>query len=161
MPLQSQTGIVLAACAAVGLACRASPQPSRQAPPASTVAASPVRSYSPRPDGAAQVASPTKCVPVADLTKAPRKVRDHKFELSEKTRGIRTHAGVLVYEVTISSSGTVTDVRLVKPTDTQEPWPMLADGWRKAILDWSYEPTLVDSNPVAVCMTVTIMIHVN
>jgi len=100
-------------------------------------------------------------VPAADLTKAPRKVRDHKFELSNEMRRIRTHGGVLIYEVTISPSGAVSDVRLVKPADTQAPWPMLAEGWREAILDWGYEPTLVDNHPVAVCMTVTIMIHVS
>lgn len=36
---------------------------------------------------------------------------------SAATRAIRTHAEVLVYEITIGVSGKVTDVRLVKPVD--------------------------------------------
>jgi outer membrane biosynthesis protein TonB len=99
-------------------------------------------------------------VTVTDLAAAPRKLRDRKPALSDDVRAIRTHGGVLVYQVTIGASGDVTEVKLVKPVDTQEPWPTLAESWRAAILDWRYEPTVVNGKPMAVCMTATVTIDV-
>lgn len=73
---------------------------------------------------------------------------------------VQTHAGVLVFAVTIGPSGSVADVRLVKDTDMRHPWPTLVDRWWSAISDWRYEPASVDEKPVAVCLTVTVNIHV-
>ncbi len=75
-------------------------------------------------------------------------------------RGIRTHAGVLIFDFTILPTGSVSDVRLVNTIDRESPWPVLADRWRSAISDWQYEPAMVNNRPVAVCLTVTVDIHV-
>ena len=67
----------------------------------------------------------------------------------------------MVYRVRIDATGKVTDVTLVKPVDTQEPWPTLAEAWRAAILDWSYEPAVVGRETVPVCMTAAVTIDVS
>jgi hypothetical protein len=75
-------------------------------------------------------------------------------------RGVQTHAGVLIFDVTIDVTGTVTDVRSAKAVETQEPWPLLAERWRSAISDWRYEPAFLNGTPVAVCMIVSVNIDV-
>jgi hypothetical protein len=123
-----------------------------QNPPAAT-------SSSPPPRGASDTPSATKCVPSSALPAPPRKVRDRKADLSD-LRDVRTHGGELVFDVTIAASGNVADVRLMKDGDTRPPWPTIADRWRSAIADWRYEPTTVNDQPVAVCMTVQVSVHV-
>ncbi len=75
-------------------------------------------------------------------------------------RDIQTHAGVLIFDLTIVPSGSVTHVRLVNEIDRQHPWPTIAERWRSAISDWRYEPATVNNKPVAVCTTVEVSIHV-
>jgi TonB family protein len=71
-------------------------------------------------------------------------------------RGIRTHGGVLIFDIRIDASGNVTDVRLAKAVDQEPPWPTLAERWLQAISDWRFEPPTLDHKPVAVCLTVTV-----
>jgi hypothetical protein len=66
----------------------------------------------------------------------------------------------LVFAATIDASGNVVSVRLVNDIDTRHPWPTIADWWRSAIADWRYEPSTQHNKAVAVCMTVTVNIHV-
>ena len=153
-------GGALIVCLTATSGCRAAPQRSPDQRPASGLAgigAGPTGS--PRQQANAREASPgPKCVGVGDLS-APRNVRGRKPELSD-LRGIPTNAGVLVFDLTIMPSGSVSDVRLVNTIDTQYPWPALADRWRSAISDWQYEPATVNGQPVAVCLTLTVIIHV-
>jgi len=98
----------------------------------------------------------------ADCVRAPmplRKVRDRKPDESD-LRGIRTHGGVLVFDIRIGASGKVEDVRLVKPVGQEAPWPILAERWRTAISEWRYEPPTLNNKPVAVCLTISIIVHV-
>jgi hypothetical protein len=103
---------------------------------------------------------PLDCVMLSDLLVPPRRLRYRQAELPQEMATVRTHGGVLVYDVTIGPSGDVTSVRLAKPVDPMEPWPTLAETWRSAILDWSYEPTTVEGKPVPVCLTATVTIDV-
>jgi outer membrane biosynthesis protein TonB len=155
-------GLLLVTCAAVISGCVASPQPRQeeQASSGSTAAVSPAQPDTPAPARELRTSHKGECVRVTDLPSAPRKLRDSKPELSEKVRAMRTHGGVLVYEIKIDESGTVTEVRIAKPVDAVETWPTVAAAWRAAILNWRYEPTVVGGNPVAVCMTVTVSVHV-
>jgi hypothetical protein len=66
-----------------------------------------------------------------------------------------------VYDVTIGISGDISDVRLARPVDTNEPWPTLVRAWRSAILDWRFEPTIVHGKPRPMCMTASVTIDVN
>ena len=99
-----------------------------------------------------------KCVPVADLPNAPHKVHDRKPPESDLS-DIRTQGGVLLYEVTIGTSGNVTDTRLLQSTG-QRPSARIADLWHDAIQDWTFEPTVIADRAVSVCMTVAITIDV-
>jgi hypothetical protein len=82
-----------------------------------------------------------------------------KPDLSD-LRGVRTHASVLVFNVTISPTGIVSDASLVKAIDPEQPWPALAERWQAAILQWRFEPSTVKNKPVAVCLTVLVNVHV-
>ena len=99
----------------------------------------------------------------ADCVRDPhatlRKVRDRKPEESD-VRGIRTHGGVLIFDIRVGASGQVEDVRLLKSVTQEPPWPTLAERWQKALSEWRYEPPTLDNEPVAVCLTVSIIIHV-
>jgi hypothetical protein len=75
-------------------------------------------------------------------------------------RDIQTHGGVLIFEIRVEPSGSVTDVRLGKAVDQRAPWPTLAERWWKAISDWRYEPPTLDHKPVSVCLTVTARVEV-
>ena len=84
-------------------------RPPGQAPSASTVASSTASSPSVPPSGGGTVHDR---VPVGRLPAAPRKIRDRTPNLSAKIRGTATHAGVLIFDVTIGASGEVTRVAL-------------------------------------------------
>jgi hypothetical protein len=75
-------------------------------------------------------------------------------------RDVQTHGGVLIFAIRIDPSGGVADVWLAKAVDQRAPWPTLAERWRKAISEWRYEPPTLDHKPVAVCLTVTLNVHV-
>lgn len=110
-----------------------------------------------QPSGTREASPAADCV--HDPRVALRKLRDNKPELSD-LRNVHTHAGVLIFDIRIDTSGSVADVRLAKPVDQQAPWPTLAERWRKAISDWRYEPPTLDHEPVAVCLTVTVRVEV-
>jgi hypothetical protein len=124
-----------------------------QAPPADASAA---RADSERSPVASNKTLP-KCVPASDLPTPPRKIRDRTVDLADLQS--KTHAGVLVFEAVIAPSGAVTDFRLVKGADLEYPWPTIAERWQSAIAEWRYQPLLLNNKPVAVCTTISIIVH--
>jgi hypothetical protein len=152
---------VTAVAFAAALACGAPSQraPEQQVAPASSDGVSLPRSGAPRSASAPAKASAPECVPANKLQTAPRKIRDRKPDLSDLL-GVQTHAGVLVFEVTVGPSGSVVDARLVKPIDAERPWPIIAERWRAAIFDSRFEPATVDNKPVTACVTVTVNVEV-
>jgi TonB family protein len=58
--------------------------------------------------------------------------------------------GVVVAEVVISESGTVTDARVVRSV------PLLDEAALEAVREWRFTPTIVDGNPVPIRTTVTV-----
>ena len=145
--------MVLCAGTIYGCGSQFPPPPLRQAPqgttetqPHATLSQPPTATASPR------------CVPAAELPAAPRKVRDRKPPASELSK-IRTFGGVLIYDVTIGTSGNVTDVQLER-REGSKPSTRIADLWRTAIQDWKFEPTVVHNHAVPVCLTVDVIIHV-
>jgi hypothetical protein len=86
---------------------------------------------------------------------------DRSAQLSDATRSIRTHGGVLIYDATIDEEGLVREVRLLKPVDSAPPWPEIDRAWRAAIAEWRYEPTLITTQPARLCVTVTVLIDVS
>jgi hypothetical protein len=153
--------MAVAVCLTATCGCQASPRRSQDESPAArpVKGASGAPSGSPPPPSANDGASAAKCVPASNLPAPPHKLRDRKADLTD-LHDVQTHAGVLVFDVTIAPSGDVVDVRLVKEVDMRRPWPTIADRWRLAISDWRYEPQTLNNRPVAVCATVTVTIHV-
>jgi hypothetical protein len=99
------------------------------------------------------------CVSSERMKVRPQKIAGPQPDLTD-LRGLQTHAEVLVYELTVLPSGGVTDVRLANEIDAMQPWPAIAERWRSAIAAWRYEPPIIDNEPVAVCVTVTVNVHV-
>jgi TonB family protein len=86
---------------------------------------------------------------------------DRSAQLWDAVRGISTHGGVLLYDVTIDEDGSVREVRLLKPVDSAPPWPEIDRAWRDTIAEWRYAPTLVNGQPTRLCMTVSVIIDVS
>ena len=57
--------------------------------------------------------------------------------------------GVVIMEVTLSRTGEVSDVEVLRSV------PLLDEAAVAAVRQWRYEPTLVDGEPVSILMTVT------
>jgi protein TonB len=58
--------------------------------------------------------------------------------------------GVVVLECVISPDGKVTNVKVLRGS------PLLDDSAVEAVKQWVYSPTLLNGEPVAVIMTVTV-----
>ena len=58
--------------------------------------------------------------------------------------------GVVIMEATISPTGEVSDVEVLRSV------PLLDEAAVAAVRQWRYEPTLVDGEPVSILMTVTV-----
>ena len=58
--------------------------------------------------------------------------------------------GVVIVEATISPTGEVSDVEVLRSV------PLLDEAAVAAVRQWRYEPTLVDGEPVSILMTVTV-----
>ena len=80
--------------------------------------------------------------------RAPAKVVDVAPVYPPEAREARVQ-GVVILEVTLSRTGEVSEVEVVRST------PLLDEAAVAAVRQWRYEPTLVDGEPVSVLMTVT------
>ena len=86
---------------------------------------------------------------VGDDIKAPKKVKDVRpvYPPIAREAGI---AGVVILEVKIGSDGRIEEGRVLKSI------PLLDEAALDAVKQWEFEPTLVNGQPVAIMMTVTI-----
>lgn len=82
------------------------------------------------------IAPPTKIVDVSPVY--PPEAREARVQ------------GVVIMEVTLSPTGEVSDVDVLRSV------PLLDEAAVAAVRQWRYEPTLVDGVPVPVLLTVTI-----
>ena len=85
---------------------------------------------------------------IGDGIRAPMKVLDVAPVYPPEARDARVQ-GVVILEVTLSRTGEVSDVEVVRST------PLLDEAAVAAVRQWRYEPTLVDGEPVSILMTVT------
>ena len=81
--------------------------------------------------------------------RAPTKIRDVAPVYPPDARTARVQ-GVVILETTVSSTGEVTDVEVLRSV------PLLDEAAVAAVRQWRYEPTLVDGVAVPVLMTVTL-----
>ena len=143
-------GLLLGACATIS-ACQPS-QSATQEPKSQTQSWPPTTPVPPQPP------KPVACIPVVKLPKAPLRVRHQKTAWSEIN--VRTHGGTLAYEITIGPSGDVVDLRQIERRGSKGPSATIAEAYSRAIRKWQFEPTVVGTQRVSVCMTVTVTIDI-
>jgi periplasmic protein TonB len=92
---------------------------------------------------------PSGPVRVGGQIKAPSKLKDVAPKYSDMARQARVQ-GVVVLECVISPDGRVTNVKVLRGI------PLLDGSAVEAVKQWVYSPTLLNGQPVAVVMTVTV-----
>jgi periplasmic protein TonB len=92
---------------------------------------------------------PSGPVRVGGQIKAPSKLKDVAPKYSDMARQARVQ-GVVVLECVISPDGRVTNVKVLRGS------PLLDASAVEAVKQWVYSPTLLNGQPVAVIMTVTV-----
>jgi protein TonB len=81
--------------------------------------------------------------------KSPMRLVNVNPVYPEEARAARIE-GVVILEITIGENGSVTNARVLRSI------PMLDQAAIDAVLQWVYEPTLLNGVPIEVAMTVTI-----
>jgi TonB family protein len=77
----------------------------------------------------------------------PARVDVPRFPPEAQAAGVD---GVVIAEIVVDTSGTVTDARVVRSI------PLLDEEALRAVRNWRYAPTMVNGQPVPVRMTVTV-----
>jgi TonB family protein len=90
-----------------------------------------------------------QAVRVGSGIKPPAKIRDVKPAYPEEAKAAGVQ-GVVVIEVTISTTGDVSTARVLRSV------PLLDQAALDAVKEWGFEPVLLNGVPVPVIMTVTV-----
>jgi len=86
---------------------------------------------------------------IAGRVKQPEKIRDVKPVYPPEAKAANVQ-GVVIVEALIDSEGMVAGARVLRSI------PMLDEAALKAVSQWRFAPTLLDNQPTAVLMTVTV-----
>ena len=99
--------------------------------------------------GAAFPQEPPQPVRVGGPISAPRKTKDVKprYPADAQSAGVQ---GVVIIEATIGPTGTVQEAKILRSI------PMLDEAALDAVRQWEFTPTLVNTVPTPVMMTVTV-----
>ena len=92
---------------------------------------------------------PVAPVPVGGNIKPPIKIKDVRPVYPAIAQAARVE-GLVIIATTISSTGRVMDVKLLRSI------PLLDAAALDAVRQWKFTPTLLNGSPVAVVMTVTV-----
>jgi protein TonB len=109
----------------------------------------------PHSDGPAETVEKTEQPPpegpvrVGGSITAPRKIR-HENPIYPPIAVAARIEGTVILEATIDETGTVVNVRVLRSI------PLLDEAAIEAVLDWSYEPTLLNGSPVPILMSVSV-----
>ena len=99
-----------------------------------------------------------KAVRIGRSVRAPKKVRDVPPKYPELPPGTQA-SGVWVGEMLINSSGKIARVWTLREIRFVPPFPAFNEAIAQAILQWEFEPLLVQGKALPVCMTVTMNIN--
>ena len=91
---------------------------------------------------------------VGGNVKSPVKIRDVKPTYPPEAQAARVE-GVVIVEILIDTDGEVVDARILRKI------PLLDDAALDAVRQWRFAPTIVDGEPRAVLMTVTVNFRVS
>ena len=99
-------------------------------------------------DGSAGGSNSNEPFRIGDGIRPPAKIVNVNPVYPPEAREARVQ-GVVILEATISRTGEVSDVEVLRSE------PLLDEAAVAAVRQWRYEPTLVDGEPVSILMTVT------
>ena len=99
-------------------------------------------------DGSAGGSNSNEPFRIGDGIRPPAKIVNVNPVYPPEAREARVQ-GVVILEATISRTGEVSDVEVLRSV------PLLDEAAVAAVRQWRYEPTLVDGEPVSILMTVT------
>ena len=100
-------------------------------------------------DGSAGGSNSNEPFRIGDGIRPPAKIVNADPVYPPEARDARVQ-GVVILEATISRTGEVSDVEVLRSV------PLLDEAAVAAVRQWRYEPTLVDGEPVSILMTLTI-----
>jgi hypothetical protein len=95
---------------------------------------------------------------VGDSIKVPKRIRYVRPEFPELPPGT-LGSGIWRGAVLIGPDGRIHKVSVIHDIEFEPPFPKLSDAISVAIHQWEYSPTIVDGEPVPVCMVVSVNIN--
>ena len=98
-----------------------------------------------------------KPVSIGKAVRTPRKIRDVRPRYPKLPPGT-SGSGIWAGELLLDTHGKVSRLWTVREVRFTPPFPKFNDAIVEALRQWEFEPLVVDSRPVPVCMTVTINI---
>jgi TonB family protein len=126
------------------------PRPAREVPPPPPPPPPPPQSdIPPMPESFKNNLERLHPIRVGGNVIAPAKIRDVKPAYPDDARAAHIE-GVVIVEAIVDTDGTVADVRVLRPV------PALDEAALKAVSQWQFAPTLMNGEPTAALITVTV-----
>jgi hypothetical protein len=97
--------------------------------------------------------APNRVAGVTSSTTPPRCVSRVEPKVPERCRKLSVQ-GIFVWEATVTETGMVEKLQMLKAPLVSPPCPALEDELRKAILGSKYEVTTIEGQPTSVLMTI-------
>ena len=98
--------------------------------------------------------APQGAVRVGGDVRMPTKVRDVRPEYPANAQAARVQ-GIVIIEATIGTTGKVTDAKVLRSI------PLLDQAALDAVRQWEFTPTLLNGQPTAIIMSVTVNFTLN
>jgi hypothetical protein len=152
---------MVSAAAAIGLTVACQPPSNKEAPAAQSVSPPPAASADPTPTELTvekQEVAPAPLRVGGDIPQ-PKKIYDVPISWPERDVPTTFSGSAWVGEATIAEDGTVTDLTVLHRVQIDPSWPEWEAAIADAVLQWRYEPFLLDGQPVPVIMTITVLVH--
>ena len=113
---------------------------------------------------AAQPAVPSPPVTpysVGGAVRAPRLIRRIKVTEPKRcsTSRFRLDDGAFMFRATVAENGDVTEVKTLKAPRLKPACPDLEQAYRRAIVQWKYEPAKLHGRPVSVYLKITSLLE--
>jgi hypothetical protein len=91
---------------------------------------------------------------------APRKLRSVQPDYPTRPGSSKMAASIWVGEALVDQDGKVRDVWTIRPLRFEPAWPEFEDALRASIRQTVYEPVVVDGKAVPVCVTISVINHI-
>jgi hypothetical protein len=91
--------------------------------------------------------------------RAPRKLRDVPLDFPTRPGTTKAASSIWLGDALVDQEGKVRAVWTLRPLRFDPPWPEFDEAIAAGIRQWTYEPAVVDGQPVPVCVTVSVSIN--